>query len=114
MSFQWNVRPDPAGGYIATVRLPTLPDSARGGRPVALRTRAPTRGRALRNTINTATKVLSSPLLQSILPPGVGAALRLASGIGKAFRKLKLWGEPSTVARLRPELRGFARVVAGD
>jgi len=94
-----------AGGYAGTI---TLPIGAAGA--VTASALAPTKQAALQTAAGLASKLLESPLLAAIMPPGTGAAvkatqliaskgpaaLKLITGPGadrvvSTLKKLKFW-----------------------
>lgn len=138
---RWNVRRLPSGGYEGEVILlldPGLrarlniegdgPPAALAG--VAIRARGKSKGDAATRTMAAVSSVVSSPLVQAMLPPGAMLALKAAQSVAKLFRGLfKKRKRRRTVSGLdvtpryvagalmrrgmKPELQRFAEV-CGD
>lgn len=99
---RWNVRRLPRGGYEGEVILlldPGLrrrmniegvddvgPEAPPAG--IAIRARGRSKGDAATRTMAAVASVVSSPLVQAMLPPGALLALKAAQSVAKLFRGL--------------------------
>lgn len=113
-TIKWNVTRNAAGVWVGEI---TLPFDLRkvGGMAAATTVRATgnTRGSAAGRTLKAVDSVLSSPLVQAMLPPGASLALNAAKNVAKMFsglfkkkkKRAALSGRGITPASLTAELR---------
>lgn len=83
---KWEMRRTKDGGYQGSVTLPS------GGKGFKVRAKANTKEDALARAATVAAAVAANPLLQAVLPPGTGVAVKAVGYLARSAEAGQLAG----------------------